>query len=184
MKAISIPKLELQASLLATRLKIDIMKALSIPINDVFMWTDSTTELQWLHSTANRVGEILEVTSVDEWYHVDTENKPADTGTRGITNEALKDSSWTQCRSFLRTSDWPFRPNVDVITKIKLKGPIDDVIDTATNFVINPSVPEPVIKWKRYSSFLKLLRLVAFILRLNPKFNHFRGTIANIVKPS
>ena len=71
-----------------------------------------------------------------------------------------------------------------MITKIKLKGPIDDVIDTATNFVINPSVPEPVIKWKRYSSFRKLLRVVAFILRLNPKFNHFRGTIANIVKPS
>ena len=120
MKAISIPKLELQASLLATRLKIDIMKALSIPVNDVFMWTDSTTVLQWLHSTAkqpvfvaNRVGEIL----VDEWYHVDTENNPADTGTRGIAAEALKDSSWTQGPSFLRTSDWPFRPNVDVITK-------------------------------------------------------------------
>ena len=191
MKAISIPKLELQASLLATRLKIDIMKALSIPINDVFMWTDSTTVLQWLHSTAkqpvfvaNRVSETLEVTTVDEWYHVDTENNPADTGTRGIAAEALKDSSWTQGPSFLRTSDWPFRPNVDVITKIKLKGPIDDVIDTATNFVINLSVPEPVIKWKRYSSFLKFLRVVAFILRLNPKFNHFRGTIANIVKPS
>ena len=153
MKAFSIPKLELQASLLATRLKIDIMKALSIPINDVFKWNDSTTVLQWLHSTAkqpvfvaNRVGEILEVTTVHEWYHVDTENNPADTGTRGIAAEALKDSSWTQGPSFLRTSDWPFRPNVDVITKIKLKGPIDDVIDTATNFVINPSVPEPVIK--------------------------------------
>ena len=127
MKAISIPKLELQqASLLATRLKIDIMKALSIPINDVVMWTDSTTVLQWLHSTAkqpvfvaNRVGEILDVTTVDEWYHVDTENNPADTGTRGIAAQALKDSSWTQGPSFLRTSDWPFRPNVDVITKIK-----------------------------------------------------------------
>ena len=46
MKAISIPKLELKTSLLATRLKIHIMKALSIPINDVFMWTDSTTVLQ------------------------------------------------------------------------------------------------------------------------------------------
>ena len=116
-------------SLLATRLKIEIMKALSIPINDVFMWTDSITVLQWLHSTAkqpvfvaNRVGEILEVTTVDEWYHVDTENNPADTGTRGIAAETLKDSSWTQGPSFLKTSDWPFRPNIDVITKIKLKG--------------------------------------------------------------
>ena len=70
---------------------------------------------------ANRVGEVLEVTTVDEWYHVDIENNPADTGTRGVAAETLKDSSWTQVPSFLRTSDKPFRPNVDVITKIKIK---------------------------------------------------------------
>ena len=107
----------------------------------------------------------MEVITVDQWYHVDTESNPADTGTRGIAAEALKDSSWTQGPSFLRISDWPFRPNVEVITKIKLKGPIDDVIDTATNFVINPSVSQPVIKWKRYNSFLKVLRVVAIILQ-------------------
>ena len=77
MKALSIPKLELQAALLATRLKDDILTALSVCINHVYMWTDSTTVLQWLNSTeklpvfvAYRVGEILVSTTFDEWHHV------------------------------------------------------------------------------------------------------------------
>ena len=62
MKALSIPKLELQATLLATRLKNDILTALTVSVNHVYMWTDKTTVLQWLNSTeklpvfiANRV---------------------------------------------------------------------------------------------------------------------------------
>ena len=72
MKALSIPKLELQTALLATRLNDDILKALTIPVSNTFMWTDSTTVLQWLNSdsepltfVANRIGEILESTTVD-----------------------------------------------------------------------------------------------------------------------
>ena len=66
MKCLTVPKLELQAALLATRLKVDIVKALTIPLSKTFMWTDSTTVLQWLRSfdkqpifVANRVSEIL-----------------------------------------------------------------------------------------------------------------------------
>ena len=46
MKCLTVPKLELQAALLATRLEVDITKALTIPLSRVFMWTDSTTVLQ------------------------------------------------------------------------------------------------------------------------------------------
>ena len=100
MKALSITKLELQAALLATRLKDDILTALTVSMNHAYMWTDSTTVLQWLNSTeklpvfvANRVGEILESAPIDDWHHVLSGNNPADTGTRGISSEALKDSS-------------------------------------------------------------------------------------------
>ena len=70
MKALTIPKLELQAALLAARLKDEIQQALTVPVERTFMWTDSTTVLQWLHSidkkpvfVANRVAEILELTN-------------------------------------------------------------------------------------------------------------------------
>ena len=62
MKALYIPKLELQASLLASKFQEDILGAFSINIAGTFLWTDITTVLQWLHSfdklttfVANRV---------------------------------------------------------------------------------------------------------------------------------
>ena len=128
MKALSKPKLKLQAALPATRLKYDILKALTVNINQVYMWTDKTTVLQWLNSgdklsvfVANRVGEILESTSIDEWHHVLSGDNPADSGTRAISLEVLKDSSWLTGPSILRTTDCLFIPDERAINKIRLK---------------------------------------------------------------
>ena len=73
MKTLTVPKLELQAAVLAARLSIDICNALTIPVQHLFLWTDSTIVLQWLTSLdkqpifiANLVSEILETTSADQ----------------------------------------------------------------------------------------------------------------------
>ena len=65
------------------------------------MWPDSTIVLQWINSTnkhpifiANRVSEILENTSVDQWNHVAACDNLADAGTRGRSAEVLQSSSW------------------------------------------------------------------------------------------
>ena len=62
MKVMPIPELELQAALLAARLKQDICRAITVKVIRVFVRTDSTTVLQCLNSTtkhpifiANRV---------------------------------------------------------------------------------------------------------------------------------
>ena len=47
MKTLTIPKLELRAALLAARLKAEIQQALTVPVERTFMWTESTTVLQW-----------------------------------------------------------------------------------------------------------------------------------------
>ena len=61
------------------------------------MWKDSTTVLQWLNTceklpllVANRVGEILESTNIDEGHQFLSGNNPADTGTLGIFFESPK----------------------------------------------------------------------------------------------
>ena len=66
MKVMTVPKLELQAALLAALLKQEICRALTVTVDKVFMWTDSTIVLQWINATnkqpifiANRVTEIL-----------------------------------------------------------------------------------------------------------------------------
>ena len=45
MKALTIPKIELQAALLAARLKDEVQKALTLTVERTLMWTDSTTVL-------------------------------------------------------------------------------------------------------------------------------------------
>ena len=123
----TVPKLKLQAALLAARLKNEIIQALTVTVNQAFMWTDSTTVLQWINSNekqpifvANRVCEIFEYTSVDQWNHVATKDNPADAGTRGMSAEILQLSSWVKGPHFLSNSRFPFVPNKDVINSIKL----------------------------------------------------------------
>ena len=127
MKVMTIPKLELQAALLATRLKQDSCRDLTVLVNKVFMCTDSTTLLQWLHSTskqpifnANRVCEILEHNSVDIWNHVSSSDNPADAGTRDMSAEFLQSISWVRGPDFLRTKEFPFAPSTEVVKNIKL----------------------------------------------------------------
>ena len=50
MKALTVPKLELQAALFAARLRDENLRALSLTIDKTFMWTDSSTVLQWFTS--------------------------------------------------------------------------------------------------------------------------------------
>ena len=95
MRHISIPRLELQAAVMAVRLKEQIVKEHEMKINSCSFWSDSTTILQWIHSShrkqqvfmANRVAEILDTTDVSQWKHVSGINNPADIGTRAINIE-------------------------------------------------------------------------------------------------
>ena len=90
MKQQSIPRLELKAAMFGTRLKQLIVDEHDVGIERTFFWTDSTTVLQWLHGVdkkepvfvANRVAEILDSSTIDQWRHVEGTLNPADIGTR------------------------------------------------------------------------------------------------------
>ena len=195
MKALIIPKLELQAALLAARLKAEIQQALTVPVERTFMWTDSTTVLQCLHSidkkpvfVANRVAEILELTTIDDWNHVPTADNPADAGTRGLSANALLDSPWLKGPKFLITPDWPFQLSEEIL-KGKLKN--FDSIEVNTEPVHHETTANTAsvafnlltLEWQMYSSYEKLLRLVAYILRISPKFSGYRTKTGAITDP-
>ena len=181
MKALTIPKLELQAALLAARLKLHVEAALSLKIEKVFMWSDSSTVIQWLHSSekqpvfvANRLAEILEATTVDQWYHVSSANNPADVVTRGLPIEELKESAWIKGPSFLLSKDWPFEPPTQrvPVKSPKAKEDLFEIDSTAMSGEAKP--PTRPINWQRYSSYPKLVRIVAYIMRLHPNSNNRR----------
>ena len=124
MKSVTLPNLELPAALLASRLQQEVQCAIPLNIERLFMWTDSTTVLQWLHllekTTRLRCQpcEFLELTTVDAWNHVPTPDNPADNGTRGLSATVLFRSCWLGGHDFPRSFIWPFLPSTDLITKI------------------------------------------------------------------
>ena len=195
MKVMTVPKLELQAALLAARLKNEIIQALTVTVNQVFMWTDSTTVLQWINSNekqpifvANRVCEILEYTSVDQWNHVATKDNPADAGTRGMSAEVLQQSSWVNGPHFLSNSSFPFVPNKDVINNIKLGVNqaviIEDTVSLTTS-VKKQTTPVPsLFPFDKFSSYQKYLRIAAYVLRLLPKHAGYRNPDGSITDPT
>ena len=156
------------------------------------MCTDSTTVLQWLNSTskqpvfvANGVAEIPESTSIDQWFHVLSGDNPADTGTRGITAESLKQSSWLNSPTFLKTSDWPFNPKREVTEKVRLDGPVYDInegLEVSLHFPCTAVPTDFPFPWE--SSFFKIKRLVAYMLRLSPKHRHFGSPDKSIIDPA
>ena len=109
MKALTIPKLELQAAVLASRLTVELHHALTMKSDrTLIMWTENTTVLQWLHSSekqpvfvANRVEQIFDLTTIDEWNHFQSTDIPADVSTRSVATSALLDSSWLKGSDFL-----------------------------------------------------------------------------------
>ena len=195
MKVMTVPKLELQAALLAARLKNEIIQALTVTVNQVFMWTDSTTVLQWINSNekqpifvANRVCEILEYTSVDQWNHFATKDNPADAGTRGMSAEVLQLSSWVNGPHILSNSSFPFVPNKDVINNIKLGVNqaviIEDTVSLATS-VKKQTTPVPsLFPFDKFSSYQKYLRIAAYLLRLLPKHAGYHNPDGSITDPT
>ena len=95
-----LPRPELLAAMYGTRLKQSIVDHHDIELKQTLFLTDSTTLLQWLHEAdkkqsvfiANRVAEILESSTIDQWQHVEGTLNPADIGTRGKTVQELEAS--------------------------------------------------------------------------------------------
>ena len=47
---VTIPRLELQAALIASRIKVTILDQMDMPIDSVFLWSDSKTVLNYLRN--------------------------------------------------------------------------------------------------------------------------------------
>ena len=195
MKVMTVPKLELQPALLDARLEREITQALTVTVNQIFMWTDSTTVLQWINSNekqpifvANRVCENLEYTSVDQWDHVATKDNPADAGARGMSAEVLQLSSWVKGPHFLSNSRFPFVPNRDVNNNIKLgvnqAVTIEETVSLTTS-VKKQMTPVPsIFPFDKFSSYQKYLRIAAYVLRLFPKHAGYRNLDGSITDPT
>ena len=94
------------------------VKTLTLERGKTFMWSDSAAGLQCMHFlckqpvfVASRVAESLAPPMTDKWNYVKPFATPTDAGTRGLSANALVDSSWLNGPEFLKMSGWPFKPS-------------------------------------------------------------------------
>ena len=156
----------------------NIIHEIDLPVERTFFWSDSTLTYQYISNTkhrfkvfpANRVSEILESSTVDQWRLVPGVLNPADILTRGVhdPSELMSPNkygtSWLHGPSFLSSDEeeWP-QINGGVLNdgdpEIKTKSVL---VLLGILFV---SEQEEQIDAARFSSWKKLQRVAGWALR-------------------
>lgn len=182
LKRISLPRLELCAAVLLSDLYEFVRETYlaRIPIDAVYLWSDSTVVLSWLRShssrwvtfVANRVSHIQEITPTGCWHHVPSGCNPADICSRGqFPSEISHNSLWWAGPSWLcqDRSAWP--------TDNQLSSDHDEaLIDTESRknvTLVSDQIDSesestfPVLDAliTRFSSLSKLINIVTYMMR-------------------
>ncbi|XP_057291781.1 uncharacterized protein LOC130614338 [Hydractinia symbiolongicarpus] len=168
-KSLTIPKLELQAAVLATRMRESIVSSLSMDLSTKF-WTDSQIVLKYISNenrkfpvfVTNRINEIRATTDVNSWRFVPGTLNPADNATRYVPLSSTENSRWLTGPSFLieEECNWPDQ-NQNVIQS-------EEDADITNFQSTSNAIPEKTsfIKWESYSDWQKLCRHIAWIIKL------------------
>ena len=173
MKETTIPRLELSAAVVATRLDKIIRAEIDIPINKSLFWTDSTCVIGYIANedrrfqtfVANRVASIREVSSPSQWRHVSTQLNPADDASRGLSaDELISNRRWLTGPDFLWKPEpyWPATFNI--LDKIPDEDPeIKREVHAFATTNTDKSMLE--VMFKRFSSWERLKKFIAWLLR-------------------
>ena len=176
LKTLSIPKLELVAATLAARSDAMIKRELvsdEMVLTSTF-WTDSMVVLYMLKNSSkrfpvfvsNRLSQIEEASSHTQWRFVASKQNPADDGTRVST---LFPKRWLTGPSFLLDSEltWPKPPCV--LPDLPAEFDLNQKTVAATQVEEKGRFYSMDERFSRFSSFFRLKKAAALILRLRDK---------------
>ncbi|GFW35715.1 uncharacterized protein TNCV_4435641 [Trichonephila clavipes] len=110
-KPITIPRLELCACVLLSQLLGKVLHSLTLPIQQIMLWTDSNIVLVWIQRSpeqlktfiGNRIKFIQRLTQNCQWNHVSSNENPADLISRGFNASDISSKQlWWPGPDFLR----------------------------------------------------------------------------------
>ncbi|KAL1446606.1 hypothetical protein WDU94_015601 [Cyamophila willieti] len=179
-KNITLPRLELMGALVAYRCLLYVIKSLHRAVSKVFLWSDSTCVLHWIHTrkilpvfVKNRVNEIRSGEIDTNFKYIRTHQNPADL-CRGQSGKQLKDNKlWWHGPEFLckADTDWPSE-NIDFGNlKFDTENTTDELDLLANSDKVKnskPFVPRPCnINENEFSSFSSLVNHTCIVRRGN-----------------
>ncbi|XP_036322198.1 uncharacterized protein LOC118736217 [Rhagoletis pomonella] len=175
LRPISIPRMELLAAVLGSRLATEITKGHDFKIHKAYFYTDSRTVLTWLKSDPRkykqfvmfRVAEIQEHTNVTEWSYIPSKLNVADAATKWkSTTEFSPTSTWFAGPEFLHSPrvKWP-KYNYD----IDMEHFKDADLNPHVEYIGAHIESQPLIDPTRFSKWERLERCMAYVKRFADK---------------
>lgn len=173
LQTLTIPRLELQAAVLATRLLTEIRNSHpNIATSKVVLWSDSATVLSWLNSDQRkykpfvqfRIAEILESTPAACWRWVPTSMNVADDATRVRRPVTFRpEGRWTRGPAWLRLKEdeWPVGPKPNAGDIADRDAPEE----VRRKFIGTARETRPFFKYESFYSFRRLCRVAALVRR-------------------
>nr|XP_042912271.1 uncharacterized protein LOC122272538 [Parasteatoda tepidariorum] len=160
LKALSIPRLELCAAVLLSKLMKKILSALKLQTDKVYLWSDSMIVLAWIQKeptslktfVKNRIALIQELTLKSQWNHVPSEMNPADLISRGLDPVKLLETKlWWKGPNFLYDNEYPnqnfpvsqelsvFQSELKKLSSLDIEGPLKAFTLTFSKNCRNPT---------------------------------------------
>ena len=187
----SVPRLELLASLISSRLVTRVKNALSpvVSIEEIYCWSDSTTTLHWIKGVErqykqfveNRVTEVRSKVSPEFWSFCSGLENPADIPTRGLSAKALLRSSlWWIGPVWLQQSkeNWLIfkvsrsEPPEEYLAEVRASSKKKDHHENTSGSAVllaesgkSLSSLSMIVDEESYSDFARLIRVTALVVR-------------------
>ncbi|KAL7827084.1 hypothetical protein SRHO_G00328020 [Serrasalmus rhombeus] len=170
LKQMTIPRLELQAATLASRMDKMLRVELQMNLEPSVIWTESQSVLKDINNeqtrfstfVTNRLTVIRDLTTKEQWRYVGSANNPADAASRGVRAVSLMSKHWWSGPDFLRREEthWP------IIGKL-MSTDLKDLEVRNVQVHWTTVTDNPTIKFlEYYSQWNHFKRALAWFLRL------------------
>ena len=172
-KTVTIPRLELMGAVIGKDLAIACSKV--VRRDNVVYWTDSQNVLAWLRASskqlltfvANRIAKIQRATSVDAWHWIAGERNPADILSRGMPAGELSEKTLWWEGPVEIMSEPPEDRTLEMTEEAsqELRRGQEISFQATVSEEVPPKLPEKLIDETRFSSWAKLVRIIAYCRR-------------------